>query len=155
MKTRTGLRNLLNVKTLNSLYLNKRCYSSRCKLRSAKEVIRSLGVLCPCPPHPTPSSVLQCGPYPTPTPLALLCLCNSPASLHSAFSKCCCGAGLEGWEGTEQNSSETPVKCTFVNGIPTHQRTQSRARPLQYCGSLLGCTLQTLQKSPSIPYYSS
>lgn len=81
MKTRTGLRDLLNVKTLTSLYLNKRCYSSRCKLRSAKEVTRSLEVLCPCPPHPPPA--LSYSVALTPPPPHWLCSASATLLHHS------------------------------------------------------------------------
>lgn len=147
MRTRTGLRDLLSMKTLNSLYLNKQCYSSRYKLRFAKEVTWSLGGLCPCPPHP--QLCLTVRPLPTSTPA-----CDPTASaplLHHAIqrflSACGCGAGPEWCLQKHLLNAHGLMEYPPINALsPEPGRFSTVALSLD-------CTLQTLQKSPCIPHY--
>lgn len=135
--TRSGLGNLVNVKTSNSLYLKTQGYSSRCKLNTKSRKWsywsawqQTLGV-----PPLLPFS--QCSPYPhlypsIVIPVAPLCLYYSPASRHSAFSKGCSGVSTGRCEGTERSRTfrNHLLQCTAVDGICAHQHSQPRARVL-------------------------
>lgn len=156
--TRARLWGLLNVKTSNSLYLKKLCYSSRCKLNTKNRKWGYWSVWQQTLRVPTSSACFTVKPSPSPLPQH----CNSsgsalPATLLPHILHHFLRAAQERREGTEKDRSlQSPLlKCTSVDGIPAHQQSAQSQGAFTIVTLSLGRTLEALQKSTCTPYCNS